>query len=83
MPVLPGALAIKRLLAHNDTLRMLRADTLPLIAATLSEHLGKPGSKLLTEELHERIDADLVALREHFALGDRSVDWLARLGLRQ
>lgn len=72
MAVLPSALAIKRLLAHNDTLRMLRADTLPLIASTLSEHLGKPGTKLLTDELHERIDADLVALREHFALGDRS-----------
>ncbi|MGK0720746.1 DUF3375 domain-containing protein [Leucobacter sp. W1478] len=72
MAVLPGALAIKRLLAHNDTLRMLRADTLPLIASTLSEHLGKPGTKLLTDELHERLDADLVTLREHFALGDRS-----------
>lgn len=72
MAVLPSALAIKRLLAHNDALRMLRADTLPIICATLSEHLGKPGTKLLTDELHERVDADLVALREHFALGDRS-----------
>lgn len=45
MAVLPDALAIKRLLAPNETLRILRTDTLPLICATLSEHLGKPGTK--------------------------------------
>ena len=47
MAALPGALAIKRLLTHSDTLRMLRADPLPLIAqgdAGLAQQTDRPGA---------------------------------------
>ena len=47
----------------------LRKDTLPVVAALLQEHLGTPGMRVDTEELHDLIDADLEDLRSHFALG--------------
>lgn len=47
----------------------LRKDTLPVMAALFQEHLGTPGKRIETEELHDLIDADLEELRDHFALG--------------
>lgn len=90
MSVLPGmmvnmsslskALELRRLLAENATLGMLRKDTLPVIAAVLGSHLGSPGDRIATEELHERIDAELEEFRDHFSLGNTTAkaycdDW--------
>lgn len=71
MSALSQALAFKRLAQDSATLRMLRADHVAVIAAVLGEHLGAPGTRLDTDEVHERIDADLVDLRDHFDLSDR------------
>lgn len=71
MSALSQALAFKRLVADSATLRMLRADHVAVMAAVLGEHLGAPGTRLDTDEVHERIDEDLVDLRDHFDLSDR------------
>ena len=71
MSALSQALAFKRLAQDSATLRMLRADHVAVMAALLGEHLGAPGTRLDTDEVHERIDADLVDLRDHFDLADR------------
>lgn len=68
MSTVSKALAIQRMLAHDATLRMLRADTVPVIASLLATHLGRPGARMATEELFERMDADLELLRDHFEL---------------
>ncbi|MGO2034899.1 MAG: DUF3375 domain-containing protein [Brevibacterium sp.] len=68
MSALSSALAYRRLLESNATLRMLRADNIAIMAATLDAHLGRPGTRLNTEDLHESIDADLEELRDHFDL---------------
>lgn len=80
MSALSSALAYKRLLETNATLRMLRADHLPVMAATLGAHLGKPGNRVSTDDLHESIDSDLEELRDHFDLSARTAkaycdDW--------
>lgn len=80
MSALSSALAYRRLLDTNATLRMLRADHLPVMAATLGTHLGKPGTRISTEDLHESIDSDLEELRDHFDLSTRTAkaycdDW--------
>lgn len=80
MSALSSALAYKRLLESNATLRMLRADHLPVMAATLDAHLGRPGTRTPTEDLHESIDADLEDLRDHFPQATRTAkaycdDW--------
>lgn len=80
MSALSSALAYKRLLESDETLRMLRADHLPVMAATLDAHLGRPGTRMITEDLHESIDSDLEDLRDHFPLGTRTAkaycdDW--------
>ncbi|MDN5636124.1 MAG: DUF3375 domain-containing protein [Brevibacterium sp.] len=80
MSALSSALAYRRLLDTNATLRMLRADHLPVMAATLGTHLGKPGTRVSTEDLHESIDSDLEELRDHFDLSTRTAkaycdDW--------
>lgn len=71
MSALSQALAFKRLVHDSATLRMLRADHVAVMAALLGEHLGAPGTRLDTDEVHERIDADLIELRDHFDLSDR------------
>ncbi|MCD1286604.1 DUF3375 domain-containing protein [Brevibacterium sp. GP-SGM9] len=68
MSALSSALAYRRLLESNATLRMLRADNIAIMAASLDAHLGRPGTRLNTEDLHESIDADLEELRDHFDL---------------
>ncbi|WP_262985901.1 DUF3375 domain-containing protein [Microbacterium jejuense] len=50
------------------------------MAATLSAHLGTPGSRIAADELHERIDGDLETLRDHFVLSSKNAkafcdDW--------
>ncbi|WP_193084573.1 DUF3375 domain-containing protein [Brevibacterium aurantiacum] len=80
MSALSSALAYRRLLDSNATLRMLRADHLPVMAATLGTHLGKPGTRISTEDLHESIDSDFEELRDHFDLSTRTAkaycdDW--------
>ncbi len=80
MSALSTALAYRRLLDENATLRMLRADHLAVMAATLDAHLGRPGTRMLAEDLHEAIDADLEVLRDHFDLSMRTAkaycdDW--------
>ncbi|AZU01925.1 MAG: DUF3375 domain-containing protein [Brevibacterium linens] len=80
MSALSSALAYRRLLESNATLRMLRADNLAVMAGTLDAHLGRPGTRMNTEDLHESIDADLEELRDHFDLSLRTAkaycdDW--------
>src|SRR5665647_3326705 len=57
--------ALAHLVESDATWRLLRADNAPVIAALLSEHLGGEDRRLPTDELHERIDHDLDALRAH------------------
>lgn len=71
MPALARALALHRLVRDSATMRMLRADSVAVMAAVLGEHLGAPGTRLDTDELHELIDEDLVDLRGHFDLSDK------------
>ena len=80
MSALSSALAYRRLLESDATLRMLRADNLAVMAGTLDAHLGRPGTRMNTEDLHESIDADLEELRDHFDLSQRTAkaycdDW--------
>lgn len=63
------ALAYARTFQDDATVALLRATTAPMIAGVLEEHLGAPGTRLNTEELHELIDADLLELRDEFGLG--------------
>jgi len=66
---LSQAHALTQLVEADATWRLLRADNAPVIAALISEHLGGEDRRLPTDELHERIDHDLDALRGHgFAL---------------
>lgn len=80
MSALGAALTYRRLMRENATMRMLRADLLPVVVALLREHLGAPGARLSVDDLHELIDTDLEELRDHFALGSKSAksycdDW--------
>ena len=77
---LAKALEFRRLLAESSTLSMLRRDHLPIVAAVLGTYLSDPGDRIATDELHERFDADLEELRDHFQLGSSSAkaycdDW--------
>lgn len=80
MSALASALAYRRLLDDNPTMRFLRADLVAVVAALLGAHLGAPGARIPTEELHERVDADLDMLRDHLDLGTKTAkaycdDW--------
>lgn len=68
MSALAAALGYRRLLDESATLRILRADNLAFAAALLRSHLGSAGARLAADELHERIEGDLEALRPHFDL---------------
>lgn len=63
------ALTYQRLLEESPLMMALRKDTLPVMASLFQEHLGEPGTRIETEELHDLIDADLEELRDHFPLG--------------
>jgi hypothetical protein len=65
MSALSQAHALTALADTDATWRLLRASNAPVIAALLSEHLGGEDRRLPTEELYERIDHDLEALRAH------------------
>ena len=69
MSSLARALLYKRVFADDPTVSLLRAKTGPLIAGILEEHLGNPGTRLDTEELHELMESDLLELRDEFDLG--------------
>lgn len=80
MSALAAALSYRRVVQESATLRMLRADSLAVMAALLATHLGAPGTRLAAEDVHELIDADLEELRGHFDLGAKSAkaycdDW--------
>lgn len=80
MASLGSALAYRRLVMDSATLRLLRADHVAVVAATLGEHLGRPGLRLAAEDLHELVDADLELLRDEFELSSRTAkaycdDW--------
>lgn len=72
MRTLAQALTFQRTLRDNGTLRMLRADHMPLMAAVLGAHLASPGARIPTDDLHELIDGDLEELREPFGLGEKN-----------
>lgn len=65
MSALARAHALTRLLADEATWRLLRADLAPVIVAVLDAHLGGEERRIDSEELYERIDADLEELRAH------------------
>ena len=65
MSALSQTHALAHLVETDATWRLLRADNAPVIVALLSEHLGGEDRRLPTDELHERIDHDLDALRAH------------------
>lgn len=65
MSALSQTHALTQLVETDATWRLLRADNAPVIAALISEHLGGEARRLPTDELHERIDHDLDALRAH------------------
>lgn len=80
MTTLAKALELRRLLAESTTLSMLRRDHLPIVAAVLGTYLSEPDDRIATADLHERFDADLEELRDHFSLGNTSAkaycdDW--------
>lgn len=80
MPSLVRALTVQRLLREDTTLRMLRMDSLPLLAGVLSEHLAAPNATVPTQDLHEAMDGELDILRTHLDLGERTAkaycdDW--------
>lgn len=68
MSIIASALRYERIAGANATLRLLRAGNLPVVAAVLETHLGVPGTKMVAEELFERVEGDLFELREHFEL---------------
>lgn len=65
MSALSQTHALKHLVDTDATWRLLRADNAPVITALLSEHLGAETRRLPTDELYERLDHDLEALRAH------------------
>ena len=80
MSSLAQALRVHRLVQDDVALRMLRMDSLPLVAGVLATHLGAPNASLPTHELHDALDAELDTLRDHLDLSGRTAkayceDW--------
>ena len=80
MSSLAQALRVHRLVQDDVALRMLRMDSLPLVAGVLATHLGAPNASLSTHELHDALDAELDTLRDHLDLSGRTAkayceDW--------
>ncbi|WP_460800807.1 DUF3375 domain-containing protein [Microbacterium sp. GXF6406] len=65
MTALSQAHALTRLLDEHVAWRMLRADSAPIMVAVLAAHLGGEERRIESEDLYERIDADLDELRAH------------------
>lgn len=65
MTALAQAHALSRLLDEHVAWRMLRADSAPVMVAVLAAHLGGEERRIESEDLYERIDADLDELRAH------------------
>lgn len=59
------ALAAERLATESPAWGLLRARNAPVAVAVLAEHLAGEQRRLPAPELFERIDEDLVVLREH------------------
>jgi len=82
-----GALRLQRLVSTDAALALLRAEHAPIIVALLSRHLGGEVRRRPAEEFIDLVDADLDALRPHFALPQtgkayaaswRAAGWLVR-----
>lgn len=71
MTAVPSALTITRLMDESATLRLLRADTVAIAASVLGSQFGSAtaGMRIPSHDLHERVEADLEELRDHFSLG--------------
>lgn len=65
MTALAQAHALSRLLDEHVAWRMLRADSAPVMVAILAAHLGGDERRIESEDLYERIEADLDDLRGH------------------
>ena len=65
MTALAQAHALSRLLDEHVAWRMLRADNAPVMVSVLAAHLGGDERRIESEDLYERIDADLDELRAH------------------
>lgn len=65
MTALAQAHALSRLLDEHVAWRMLRADNAPFMVAVLGAHLGGEERRIESDDLYERIDADLDELRAH------------------
>lgn len=63
MPAVAQVLEFTRLASSDAALRLLRADNAPVIAGLLGVHLGVEERRLGSEELYERLEADLERLR--------------------
>ncbi|RWR25003.1 DUF3375 domain-containing protein [Agrococcus lahaulensis] len=84
---LGAALRLRRLVDTDAAFALLRAEHAPIIVALLSRHLGGQTRRMPAEEFVDLLDADLDALRSHFALPQtgvayaaawRSAGWLVR-----
>ncbi|WP_306231423.1 DUF3375 domain-containing protein [Agrococcus beijingensis] len=87
MTAVSAALRLQRLVASDAALALLRAEHAPIIVALLARHLGGEVRRRPAEEFIDLVDADLDALRPHFALPQtgkayaaawRAAGWLVR-----
>ncbi len=65
MPAVAQVLRLATMAADDSALRLLRADSAPVIAGLLGIHLGGDERRVDSEELYERLDTDLERLRAH------------------
>lgn len=78
MEVLAQALRNKELIHGqnqvdpNITIRMLRAEQLPMIAAIFQKHQSLLFARVSTVDFHQLVDSDLEELRNHFEVGDQN-----------
>lgn len=63
MPAVAEVLTLAQLSELDAAWKLLRADTAPVVAGLLGTHLGGDERRVDSEELYERIDADLERLR--------------------
>ena len=81
MSAVTRALALRRLREESPVLALMRSETMPVVAATLAEHLGGQDRSLPAAELYDLVDADLDELRRLGFTLERSAraycaDWL-------
>lgn len=65
MSAVTKALALRRLREDSPVISLMRQDTMAVIAAELSEHLGGDERSVPSAELYDLVDADLDELRRH------------------